>query len=116
VKNLDQEQMGTKSAANGNFSPAYRGIRTDRYLYVLYANGQSDLYDLFRDPAQKRSVHADRRYRLVRKFLFARLVTLANCDQAVCREEAGPGPVPLRGKARKKKAEPKPKPLTWLGF
>jgi arylsulfatase A-like enzyme len=111
VKNLDQEHMGTKSAANGNFSPAYRGIRTDRYLYVLYANGQSELYDLLLDPAQLRSVHLDRRYRLVRKFLFARLVTLANCDQAICREEAGPDPAPLRGKAPKKqKAKPKPKP------
>ena len=110
VKNLDQEPMGTKSAANGNFSPAYRGVRTERYLYVLYANGQSELYDLLLDPAQKRSVHADRRYRLVRKFLFARLVTLANCDRAICREEAGPDPVPLRGKAKKPKAKPKPKP------
>ena len=33
-ENLDQEKMATKSAANGNIAPAYRAIRTDRYLYV----------------------------------------------------------------------------------
>jgi arylsulfatase A-like enzyme len=109
VKNLDQEPMGTKSAANGNFSPAYRAIRTDRYLYVLYANGQTELYDLLLDPAQQRSVHADPRYRPARRFLFARLVTLSNCDKAICREEAGIDPVPLRGPKPKVK-KPKPKP------
>lgn len=111
VKNLDQEPMGTKSAANGNFSPAYRAIRTDRYLYVLYANGQSELYDLLLDPAQKKSVHADPRYKRVRRFLFPRLVTLAGCDQAVCRADAGADPVPTRGpkpKKGKKKVQPKP--------
>ena len=41
VKDLDQEPMANKSAANGSSAPAYRAIRTDRYLYVLYANGQS---------------------------------------------------------------------------
>ena len=58
---------GVKSAANGNFAPAYRAIRTDRYLYVLYGNGQSELYDMKRDPAQQNSLHKDRRYRPVRK-------------------------------------------------
>ena len=38
---------------NGNSAPAYRAIRTDRYLYVLYANGQTELYDMKRDPAQQ---------------------------------------------------------------
>ena len=50
VKNLDQEKMATKTVANGNFAPAYRAVRTSRYLYVLYANGQSELYDLLLDP------------------------------------------------------------------
>ena len=59
VKDLDQEKMASKSVANGNFAPAYRAIRTDRYLYVLYANGQSELYDMKRDPAQQNSLHKD---------------------------------------------------------
>ena len=41
VKDLDQEKMASKSVANGNFAPAYRAIRTDRYLYALYGNGQT---------------------------------------------------------------------------
>ena len=109
VKNLDQEKMATKTVANGNFAPAYRAVRTSRYLYVLYANGQSELYDLLLDPAQLRSKHADPRYRFVRKFLFGQLVTLATCRSATCRTEAGPDPVPLPKKKAKPKRNAKPK-------
>ena len=106
VKNLDQEKMATESVANGNFAPAYRAIRTSRYLYVLYANGQTELYDLLLDPAQLRSKQDDPRYRLVRRFLFGQLVQLSTCKADVCRVEAGPDPAPLPGR----KAKPKPKP------
>ncbi len=61
MSDLDQEKMATKSVANGNFAPAYRAIRTDRYLYVLYANGQSELYDMRRDPGQLRNLAANPR-------------------------------------------------------
>ena len=105
--------MATKTVANGNFAPAYRAIRTGRYLYVLYANGQSELYDMLLDPAQLRSKHADPRYRFVRKFLFGQLVALSTCRSAGCRTEIGPDPAPLPKKKvkpkRKKKAEPKRK-------
>ena len=92
VKNLDQEKMATKTVANGNFAPAYRAVRTSRYLYVLYANGQSELYDLLLDPAQLRSKHADPRYRFVRKFLFGQLVTLATCRSRHLPHRGGPRP------------------------
>ncbi len=98
VKNLDQEKMATKTVANGNFAPAYRAIRTSRYLYVLYANGQTELYDMLRDPAQQLSKHDDPRYRFVRKFLFGRLVSLATCSSAICRTEIGPDPPPVKKK------------------
>jgi arylsulfatase A-like enzyme len=110
VKNLDQEKMATKTVANGNFAPAYRAVRTSRYLYVLYANGQSELYDLLLDPAQLRSKHADPRYRFVRKFLFGQLVALSTCRSAGCRTEAGPDPAPLPKKKAKPKRKRKPKP------
>jgi arylsulfatase A-like enzyme len=104
VKDLNQEPMGaTKSVANGNFAPAYRAIRTDRYLYVLYSNGQSELYDLLLDPAQLRSVHADRRYRFVRAYLFGELIGLSTCDAGECREEIGSDPLPVPGKKPKKR-------------
>jgi len=98
VKDLDQERMATTSVANGNFAPAYKAIRTGRYLYVLYANGQTELYDLLTDPAELRSKARDPRYRSVRKFLFGQLVALANCSGAQCRSEAGPDPPPPPGK------------------
>ena len=99
VKNLDQEKdpiKSLKSAANGNFAPAYKAIRTDRYLYVLYANGQTELYDMLYDPAQVRSLAADRRFKPVRKYLFNALVSLATCAGAGCRADLPPEPLPLR--------------------
>ena len=101
--NLDQEKSPVKSVANGNFAPAYRAIRTDRYLYVLYANGQTELYDMLRDPAQLRSLARDRRYRFVRKWLHGQMVTLTGCNGPTCRTEIGFEPRPL-------KRAPKPKP------
>ncbi len=104
VKDLDQEKMASKSVANGNFAPAYRAIRTDRYLYVLYGNGQSELYDMKRDPAQQNSLHKDRRFRPVRKWLFTHLVAFGTCAGPSCRFETGPEPRPLP-KVKKRPAE-----------
>jgi arylsulfatase A-like enzyme len=111
VKNLDQEHnpiKSLKSAANGNFAPAYKAIRTDHYLYVLYANGQSELYDMLKDPNQLRSLSGDPRYRPVRKWLFNQLVPLSSCKGAPCRLEIGVEPLPRKGKP-KRKARPKGK-------
>ncbi len=109
VGNLDQEKKKPRSVANGNFAPAYRSIRTDRYLYVLYANGQVELYDMLRDPAQMRSVHRNRRYRPVRRWLHLQMVTLGVCDGAVCRSEIGPEPRPLRRAPKPEPKKPGPK-------
>ena len=97
VGDLDQEPMANKSAANGSSAPAYRAIRTDRYLYVLYANGQKELYDMRRDPKQLRSVHRDERYRKVRKWLSTHLFALAGCAGESCRIEVGRDPSPEKG-------------------
>jgi N-acetylglucosamine-6-sulfatase len=111
VKNLDQEPNPIKSlkaAANGNFAPAYKAIRTDRYLYVLYANGQTELYDMLRDPNQLRSLSRDPRYRPVRKWLFNQLVPLSSCKGGGCRLEIGVEPLPRKGpkpKAKRKKGK-----------
>jgi hypothetical protein len=103
VKNLEQETPAAKSVANGNFAPAYRAIRSDRYLYVLYANGQSELYDMLRDPAQMRSLHRKPRYKPVRRWLYAHLRTFSGCNGTTCRLEVGPEPRPLRKVKRKRK-------------
>jgi arylsulfatase A-like enzyme len=108
VKNLDQEQgvpASVKMAtANGNNAPAYRGLRTSRYAYVLYANGQAELYDMKLDPGQLRNVAHNPRYRKVRKRLFALLQDYVACDGAECRAQAGPDPKPKpkrQGKRRR---------------
>ena len=108
VDNLEQEPDAIKSAANNiDTAPAYRSIRTDRYEYTIYANGQSELYDMKRDPAQLRSVVRDRRYRLVRRFLFDHLAVLSTCAGETCRAEIGPDPLPLpKSPVRKKHKKP----------
>jgi N-acetylglucosamine-6-sulfatase len=117
VKNLEQEPDAIKSATNTNRAPAYRSIRTDRYEYTVYANGQTELYDMKLDPGQLRSLAADRRYRYVRKWLYDRLVPLSACVGATCRVELGPDPVPLpksalRPKRKKKKGKGTKPPAT----
>ena len=112
VNNLDQEKMATKTVANGNFAPAYRAVRTSRYLYVLYANGQSELYDLLLDPAQLRSKHADPRYRFVH-------AGSSSANSSPSRPAAASAAAPRRARTRrrcrrrrgkrKRKAKPKPK-------
>jgi arylsulfatase A-like enzyme len=109
VKNLEQEPDAIKSAANNtNTAPAFRSIRTDRYEYTVYANGQTELYDMRRDPAQLSSLSKDPRYRFVRKWLFGHLATLSTCSGAACRVEIGPDPLPLPKSALRPKRKRKP--------
>jgi N-acetylglucosamine-6-sulfatase len=113
VSNLDQEAnpiKSLKSLANAKRAPAYKAIRTDRYLYVLYANGQTELYDMHRDPAQLRSLATNPRFRPVRKYLFSALVSLAGCAGANCNPELAPEPLPLRPRPNPKKKPAKSKP------
>jgi arylsulfatase A-like enzyme len=107
VKDLEQEPDAIKSATNTDKAPAYRSIRTDRYEYTLYANGQTELYDMKRDPAQLHSLAADPRYRLVRKWLYAALVPLSSCAGSSCRVELGPDPLPLPKSALRPKKKRK---------
>jgi N-acetylglucosamine-6-sulfatase len=99
VSDLEQEPDRIASAAaSGNSAPAYRAIRTDRYLYVLYGNGQTELYDMRRDPFQLRSVAKDKRYGPVRKWLLGRLIPLSGCAGDSCRLEIGTEPKPRKRK------------------
>ncbi len=102
VRNLEQESDAIKSANNTNSAPAYRSIRTDRYEYTIYANGQSELYDMKLDPAQLHSVVRDPRYRQVRRWLYQALVPLSSCVGPSCRVELGPDPLPLTKKQLRK--------------
>lgn len=110
VNDLEQETDAIKSAANTDRAPAYRSIRTDRYEYTVYANGQIELYDMKRDPAQLDSLAADPRYRYVRRWLYEQLIPLSTCAGASCRVELGPDPWPLKKKALRPKRKKKPGP------
>jgi N-acetylglucosamine-6-sulfatase len=108
VRNLEQEPDAIKSGANTAIAPAYRSIRTDRYEYTVYANGQTELYDMKRDPAQLNSLATDPRYRLVRKWLFGHLTALTTCAAESCRVQIGPDPLPLPKSAVRPKRKKKP--------
>jgi N-acetylglucosamine-6-sulfatase len=112
VNNLEQEPDAIKSATNTDQAPAYRSIRTDRYEYTIYANGQTELYDMKQDPAQLHSLAADPRYRYVRKWLYDQLVPLSACAGPPCRVELGPDPLPLPKSALRPKGKKKKGPAT----
>jgi N-acetylglucosamine-6-sulfatase len=111
VRNLEQEPNAIKSATTEG-APAYRSIRTDRYEYTVYANGQTELYDMWRDPAQLRSLARDPRYRYVRKWLYNALIPLSSCVGASCRVELGPDPLPLAKRAVRPKRPEGKQPAT----
>jgi N-acetylglucosamine-6-sulfatase len=109
VSDLEQEPDAIKSATNTDTAPAYRSIRTDRYEYTLYANGQTELYDMKLDPAQLHSLAHDPRYRFVRKWLYNALIPLSGCAGATCRIDLGPDPAPLPKRALRPKGKNKQK-------
>jgi N-acetylglucosamine-6-sulfatase len=63
----------------------YRGIRTERYLYVEYVDGERELYDLRTDPFELRNRAADPAYARVRRGLSERLQNLRRCSGHRCR-------------------------------
>ncbi len=76
-----------ENGRGANGIPTYRGIRTYRFLYVEHlTTGEYELYDLFLDPFQLRSVDGADRYRGVQRELKRRLRSLASCAGPACQE------------------------------
>jgi N-acetylglucosamine-6-sulfatase len=71
--------------APGVNQPGYDALRTYRYVYAQYANGERELYDLERDPDQLTSLHNDPAYARVQAELAARLGALSVCRGRSCR-------------------------------
>lgn len=73
--------------------PTYRAVRTLKHLYVEYATGERELYDLHRDPYQLESLHDSAAPSLLAD-LKARLDALRDCVGRDCRaaEDGPPGP------------------------
>jgi N-acetylglucosamine-6-sulfatase len=62
----------------------YVGVRTNRYVYAEYANGDRELYDLAKDPDELQSQHANPAYDVIKTALAARLHALVSCAGARC--------------------------------
>jgi arylsulfatase A-like enzyme len=63
----------------------YKGVRTDRYTYVVYTEtGDEELYDRRKDPSQLASVAADPAYAQVKAGLAADLARLDTCKGRKC--------------------------------
>jgi N-acetylglucosamine-6-sulfatase len=64
--------------------PPYRAVRTQRYLYVEYAAGERELYDLKKDPYELHNLYDSADKDLISK-LGARLDVLRDCAGEDCR-------------------------------
>ena len=62
----------------------YQAVRTDRYVYAEYGTGEQELYDLFTDPFQLTSRHADPSLAAVKGALDRLLARTANCAGTGC--------------------------------
>jgi len=72
--------------AGGNRNPRqYVAVRTPRYLYAEYANGEHELYDLATDPNELNSRHGDPALASVRERLARILARLRTCAGPSCR-------------------------------
>jgi N-acetylglucosamine-6-sulfatase len=63
----------------------YKGVRTDRYTYVVYKEtGEQELYDRRKDPYELSNVAADPAYAAIKAKLAAKLVKLDKCKGSSC--------------------------------
>jgi N-acetylglucosamine-6-sulfatase len=69
----------------GQGKPPFTAVRDPRWFYAEYKNGDQELYDLRSDPAELRSLHADRVFAAVRQDLARRLARLHACAGESCR-------------------------------
>ncbi len=60
------------------------GVRTARYSYIRYANGETELYDLYADPHQDVSAHQDPALTQVRDLLHQAWDQLYRCRGTQC--------------------------------
>ena len=78
TKETTTKPRGLLLEAGGPYSPD-RGIRTDRYLYVEYHDGERELYDLATDPDELKNRVTDPAMAKVRADLARRLSVLRTC-------------------------------------
>ena len=74
----DMFVMGRGSGVN------FTAVRSSRYVYVRYANGNRELYDIKRDPFQLGNLARSRSHAGIRKDMFRRLRRLRTCRGRRC--------------------------------
>ena len=102
VKNLDLDKTAQLSGRVIK-PPKYRGLRTDRYLLIKYADGGRELYDMKEDPLQTDSVYGDARYRKIRTWMLKRIKKFTRCQGDKCNRSLAKPPKPLPERKRKGK-------------
>ncbi|OLT39006.1 hypothetical protein BJF85_07170 [Saccharomonospora sp. CUA-673] len=91
----EQDRNGKGEGEKGEVdSASYEAIRTERYLYVRYARGERELYDLHTDPHELNSRHNDPRYAAPQRFLDRHLDELQGCRGQECRVGIPAAPSP----------------------
>ncbi|MBA2523032.1 MAG: sulfatase [Solirubrobacterales bacterium] len=65
--------------------PRYRGVRTDRFAYMRYPNGEQEMYDLQRDPNELNSLQNSKAYGPERQALSKLLDRIQVCRTKACR-------------------------------
>jgi arylsulfatase A-like enzyme len=59
-------------------APAYCAVRNEHYIYVKYADGEEELYDLGADPYELSNLAGDQAYADVQSHLYSRMLQLCN--------------------------------------
>ena len=85
--NLDQDPPASSAIGPALTAPRYKAIRSKRYLYVKWADGSKELYDMKADPFQLDSKWKNARYRAVRAWIRKRLGPLSKCAGSACRRK-----------------------------
>ena len=70
------------------------GVRSDRWKYVEWDNGERELYDLLRDPHELQSQHKNRAHAELMRHLSERLRELRTCAGAHCTRGESASPLP----------------------
>jgi arylsulfatase A-like enzyme len=91
---LDGRGVLLETFTNPRGAPPYAAIRTQRYRYEAWRNGQEGLYDLALDPWELESAHNDPRYARIKGILAGALAKLQTCAGTGCRVNVGELPAP----------------------
>jgi N-acetylglucosamine-6-sulfatase len=86
---LRERDMVIETGPNTWNLPYYSGLHTRRYAYEEITTGETELYDLRRDPHQLVNVASDPGYLNVRTALHRRLQRLSTCRGRDCRSRQG---------------------------